>query len=79
LELEGKEAKQLGSLSRERGIDKAIEKKDTGHQPLEGTSVRHEGKVSLQWRHGRLCRQVDNHRERYPVHEGMSHVADCLL
>ncbi|KAK4830569.1 hypothetical protein QYF61_011747 [Mycteria americana] len=30
LELEGKEAKQLGSLSREGGIDKAIGK---GHKP----------------------------------------------
>jgi len=28
LELEGKEAKQLGSLAREGGIDKVIEKKE---------------------------------------------------
>jgi len=48
LELEGKEAKQLGSLVREGGIDKAIGKKKPSPQPLEDTSVRREEEVPLQ-------------------------------
>ncbi|KAK4813969.1 hypothetical protein QYF61_003703, partial [Mycteria americana] len=44
LELEGKEAKQLGSLSREGDIDKAIGKGAQVISPLEVTPVRHEGK-----------------------------------
>ncbi|PKU29468.1 hypothetical protein llap_20228 [Limosa lapponica baueri] len=45
LDLEGREARQLGSQSRERGIDKAIGEKDTSPQPLEATPVRCERKV----------------------------------
>ncbi|GAB0209297.1 hypothetical protein GRJ2_003395400 [Grus japonensis] len=45
LELEGREAKQLGSLSREGGIDKVIGEEGTGPQPLEATPVKCEGKV----------------------------------
>jgi len=48
LELDSKEAKQLGSLARDGGIDKAIGKKGTSPQPLEETSVRREGEVPLQ-------------------------------
>ena len=48
MELEGKEAKQLGSLARDGGIDKAIGKKEHFPQPLEETSVRREGEVPLQ-------------------------------
>ena len=79
LELEGREAKQLASLSREGGIDKVIGKKPTSPQPLEATSVMCEGKVSLQ---GICCmssKRVDYHEERYPVPEGISRAGDGLL
>ena len=79
LELEGREAKQLASLSREGGIDKVIGKKTTSPQPLEATSVTCEGKVSLQ---GICCmssKRVDYHEERYPVLEGISCAGDGLL
>ncbi|KAK4832245.1 hypothetical protein QYF61_021170 [Mycteria americana] len=46
LELEGKEAKQLGSFSREGGIDKVIGKGAQVLSLLEATPVRHEGKQS---------------------------------
>jgi len=47
MELEGKEAKQLGSLARDGGIDRPLGK-GTSPQPLEETSVRREGEVPLQ-------------------------------
>ncbi|GAB0208118.1 hypothetical protein GRJ2_003277500 [Grus japonensis] len=79
LELEGREAKQLGSLSREGGTDKAIGEKGTSPQPLEATPVKREGKVSLQRRCRMSARQVDHHGERYPISEGISHAGDGLL
>ena len=48
LELEGKEAKQLGSLARDGGIDKGHWEKGTSPQPLEETSLRDEGEIPLQ-------------------------------
>jgi len=48
LELEGKEAKQLGSLARDEGIDNVIGKKEQVLKPLEETSLRCEGEVALQ-------------------------------
>ncbi|GAB0208490.1 macrophage immunometabolism regulator, partial [Grus japonensis] len=50
LELEGREAKQLGSLSREGDIDKVIVEKGTDPQPLEATAVKCEGKYNGEWR-----------------------------
>ncbi|GAB0203789.1 hypothetical protein GRJ2_002844500 [Grus japonensis] len=41
LELEGREAKQLGSLSREGGIDMAIGKKNTSPHPLSSVKERY--------------------------------------
>ena len=73
LELEGKEAKQLGSLSREGGIDKAIGKGtqalSLGRRLLSGV----ERKESLQGRYCISPRKMDDYGERYPVPEGTSH------
>ena len=48
LELEGKEAKQLGTLSSEGGIDKVIGRKTQVLSLWGATSVRCEGKIPLQ-------------------------------
>ena len=64
LELEGREAKQLGSLSREGGIGKAI-----------GKSVRE----TYPFSEDVVCQPVDHHGEKYPVPEGISCVGGGLL
>ena len=62
-----------------RGYEQSDWEKDTSTQPLQATSVRCEGKVRLQWGCCMLSRQVDHHGERYPVREGIYHVAAGLL
>lgn len=78
LELEGREDKQLGSLSKEAGIDKVIE---------EVTQVLNLWRWSYQsWGKGFPPRKVQHvaqenglHRDRYPITRGISPVRDYLL
>lgn len=62
LELEGRETKQLGSPSREGGIDKAIGKGPQVLSLWEATPVECEEKTSLQGRCSVSPRQVGHHR-----------------
>lgn len=63
LELEGKEAKQVGSLSRKGGSDRMIGK--VTQVTVEVTHVRCEGKIFLQGRCYMSPRQAEHLRERY--------------
>ncbi|KAK4810602.1 hypothetical protein QYF61_007339 [Mycteria americana] len=78
LELEGKEAKQLGSLSREGGIDKAIGKGEPARslwrQLLSAMKERYPFKEDDVYRPG----EMDHNGERYPVPEGISRAGGGL-
>lgn len=76
LELEGMEVKDLGSLSRETSIDKAIIKRGTTPQTLEVTLVICE--KGYPYKEDVLCKP-DNHGERYPVPEGIRHSGGDVL
>lgn len=72
MELEVKEAKQIGSFPSEGGHWQNNWKRGTSPQPQEGIPVRCEGKVSLQGRYCMFTRQGDHYGEWYPVSEGIS-------
>lgn len=68
--------KDLGSLSRETSIDKAIIKRGTTPQTLEVTLVICE--KGYLYKEDVLCKP-DNHGERYPVPEGIRHSGGDVL
>ncbi|GAB0207330.1 hypothetical protein GRJ2_003198600 [Grus japonensis] len=78
LELEGREAKQLGSLSREGSIDKAIGKKGTGPQPLEATPVKCEGKG---WKHSSTISHglIQTALEKGEAPEHLQYIDDIIV
>lgn len=68
MKLDGSEAKQLGSLSWDMGIEKGTGKK-TNSQPLEVTHVMQEGRYCLQGQSSSALQHVECHGKRYPVCE----------
>ncbi|KAK4815853.1 hypothetical protein QYF61_009021 [Mycteria americana] len=72
LELQGRKGKQLGSLSREGGIDKVIGK------GAEALSLWRQLLSGLKERYPFNKGQMDHHGERYPVPEGISRAGGNL-
>ena len=72
MELEGREARRLGSLARYAGIDKAIADGAPSHSLWRCLLSAVREKVSLQGKTGMSPRQVDHYGEGNPVPEGIS-------
>jgi len=65
------EAQELGSITRDYGIDKGIRREAVTRKRLEVVLGKREGKLAVQRSYCRPARQLDYHR-RYPVSEGVN-------
>ena len=77
--LDGTEARQLGSLSREVVIDQGIGKNPRNPQPLAATADKCEGEIPVQRGSPSAPKKMEHHGTRYPMPEGIGCVRDYFL